>query len=636
MSVFDYSLQTKVLDFGLTGMDNYAPDSSLASALKPRPLISNEREHANVIRIDRIEHDLVKDRMQEEADRNILKDDIAMFATSLKTIVDFDNHTEFVLNNLNSSITKAEQSRVKDENFLLAAINENVEAVNDIIANQQALTAAEKADLIMEQVINSSRAVAHTSAAIADGVGVIPIFGPNVASGAKVLADTAEAVADTTAAIKASQISQQLSTAFSALRTVHEHPNKFIEAAVNTIRTGEDLVPKLKQIVDRSRRANELTFSRVTVPGSISHSHAYVSVLDDYDVLMVYHIKPSTGAYGIKASIGSRRVSYSLHGLFGELDSFGFGPEIMASGIVALPPIGSRQVEFNTVINADRCRAMLMALQSPGLSLSDEEYVGYFEQYLCRAIEPTNRTVLSALHSSFDSIHSDSMSNDMHFDHVAMLGHLDTHRQKHKDNLEAKLPGSSDILVPLGHVNRAHSTHTLALKSTFRIGDFRVYDYFIGPFTHSGKFVIGVVIDSMYVGSYTDNRRFIYSQYSGHEGQRINSVANSSEAPIRLELTLTVKSDLTIEGVEGDRAVFRVYGVDLHSVRVITGLSEGSDAVIQPPMTTSDHKALGFDYGFMRRHIDPKIVNNTADLGYHEWEQYHGNGNWTNIKPSEA
>lgn len=621
---YDFSNQTD-LRFGLSGPDGYTPDVSLPAALKPRPLISNEREHANVLRLDTIEQAVLTARKQEEADRTAIKQDLNLVSEFFHDVINHDTQVGFIMNQLNQEMSLMEHNRTEDEVSLLNAINENTDAINEILSNQRALSAAERAELIVEQTINIARATAKGAEAAASGVGVIPVFGPVFSNGAKVVADTAEAVADTAAAIKESQILSTLVDSFHSMRSLYDHPTDMLTAAVNMSSSASELGASLKILSNRVRSMDSLNFQKVSVPGETMHSTAYVMSNQEYGQSVVYYIKPSSSTVHIHASISDRSVAFNLHESFGQRDVNGMGALIANFGVVDSNVNGARIVEFNTIISADRIQAMLMAMQRTRVILTVEERIGYFEQYIVRGIKPDNKTLLADTDSIFADLHSSAHNYAVSDRQSRNARHLIEARNKQRDTHD-NTSGTHHVDSALDH--RYAAAHIIKLTSKFRIGGYSVFEYYFGPLTHSGTYAVSAIGDAI-------NATAMYVQIAGRSGQVV-TLNVSGETAANRTINLTVGDDHSIShggtNFQCDRLVFRIYMINPLSVTIAIGPTANS------PITADDmidHKNIdahidgGLDYDYTRRMIDPVNITSIS-FSYRPWDFFKGNGDWTN------
>lgn len=615
------------MSFGLSGSDGYTPDVSLPAALKPRPLISNEREHANVIRLDTIEQSVLSVRKQEESDRTAIKQDMDEVAHLMNDVVNYDTQVGFVMGQLNQEMTVMEHNRTADETSLLNAINDNSAAINGVMENQKVLSAAEKSELILERAINISRATAKGAEAAASGVGTIPIFGPVLSNGAKVIADTAEAFADTAAAIKEGQILSTLVDSLHALRTTNSHPMDMLNSAVTVANSAGELAGALKTLGNRVRSMDSLNYQKVTIPGETSHSTAYISSTREYGQSVTYFVKPSSAVHYIHATISDDNVGYKIHEAFGGRDINGMGAEVTSSGPVNLNLSNARIVEFNVIIPIDRVQAILMSLQQRDMKLSIEERIGYFEQYVVRGIKPDNKRLNSTIDEHYAALHSHAHNKDISVKQVKMAEYL---LAKRSDAKLAHPVGLGEHHYDNALEHRYSAGHAVRLTSTFRVGSYSVFEQYVGPFTHAGEYTVGMSTET--IGS-----KVMIFQLAGHVGQVLMRRSNSDgKSLFMFSLSVDEDHNLTADKIdfECDRLILRAYVLNPISCSYMIGPATGkhvsATAMIQHK-SISDHIAHGLNYDYVRRMISPAAVQRTA-FGFNLWSSYVGNGNWGELE----
>ncbi|AGK29952.1 VP4 [Banna-like virus strain Balaton/2010/HUN] len=611
------------LGSGLAGPDRTVSDGTFNSMVMPRAVISNEREHASKVRLDKLEHRQARDEKQAASDRQAINDDYKYMGDALKDMVNLDIATEHQLLKLGSSMYKTDHEREVELTEVLELVKENREEVNGILKNQQAITAAERAELIINMITAGSRSAAAAARAAADGIGTIPIFGPCLANGAKIGADVAESVADAAEAIKDSQIIAQLDAGYQALQSMHAAPTDIIKPAVAIATTVPELIGTLQNIAAKQRSHTDIAFKKVAT-GDVVRASVLIKPSRplEYESWQIYIIHPSQGSLGALVHIEGGRIRYRVMTQYEPSGDLGFGVDVIKSGSVDHSREGTR-VLFHAKTTSKYLVAMLLAMEKIAPTLSQGEVIGYFEQFINLALEPDNLSLADAYHTELANLVSKTSSIDWSVHDEKMHQWLEKKKVDNRAVMTVKRSvADADRHYPM-HFNDLRSAPVYCeLTTKHEVAGYSVFNYMLGPWNHSGTFKIFVTVDD-----FNDDNWF--SQIVSSEGQIVSS-NNLIGAPARVNvMEVDELGEVDFLGKKHDRFQLKIYVKNPHSVRAYRGWEDGHSAPRIEPRTSEHYASRMYDYSCFDRDISPSHLT-IDDYGVHPWTDY-AQGNWTNV-----
>nr|UHS71866.1 MAG: viral structural protein VP4 [Seadornavirus sp.] len=606
----------------LAGPDKTVSDGTFNSMVMPRAVISNEREHASKMRIDKLEHTVARDERQADSDRTAINDDFKVIGGAFKDIVNLDIATQHQLTKLGAAMYQADHEREAEMTKILELIRENETEINGILKNQEAITAAEKAELIINMITAGARSAAAAGRAAADGIGTIPIFGPSIANGAKIAADVAESIADAAEAVKDSGILAQLDSAYQALQTVHIAPQDIVKPAVAAAGTATDLVASMQQIIANLRAHTDIAFKKVTTGEVVLRSYMIKPTKPvEYDSWQLYFLHPAQGSLGVILLIKGNKVGYQILTQYKPSPTSGFGDIVLKSGYVEKTLWGTR-VDFQVKVPCNQLIAMVFAIEKM-TGLSQGEVIGYFEQFANLGLEPDNADLLDVYHRELSALNSKGSTIDWKKHDEAMHTWLETKKEDNRSKVATRSITDADRHYPL-HFNDLRST-PLACKvqSKHDVDGYTVHSYLLGPWNHSGTIKYYVAVDSFEM----DEQWYI--QEIGPHGQSISAKTTQHEPVLVSILGVTQRGEVSNQNVLTDRKQLRIYVKNPHTVRVYRGWENGHTAPRIGAKTADYYKTSNFRYNTFDRDIAPSHLR-LGDQGYHAWTEYR-NGNWTNV-----
>nr|WFJ61571.1 VP4 [Kadipiro virus] len=628
MSTMNYSRPNAISALSASGFRGYVPDSSVSSALIPRLVVTNDREHVLAGRLKRIEDNIAKNKLTEHDDIEVVKSDYESIANNFKEQIKFDNATDRALHDFSTQIKIVDSEREKEMTVLLGAVNDNSQAINNIIKDVTVIDNIEKANLILEKVIAVSRATAKTAEIAADGVGVIPVFGPSVANGAKIAAHTAEMVANTSEAVKASGILNDLNETFKAVTSVHSRPNDLIKSAVKSTNNAVDLAAKLKVMIDSARRKNDVGLSKISIPSMVVKSTVeWPRIIDAYDTHCVYKLHPPNGSVGLIIEVKNTLISYQLKKQYGKVDSDGFGDTIISGGRIVGIAGAKRIVDFHLSVDAAHSLAMVMALQSLSNRLDSTSIVGYFEEYFELGMRVEKPEVDNAFSNHLHDLTVDTSYIDWHKYETEMLN---THSERKTALInevnESFGVGSSTHMVPDGFITLETSPTIIELTPVMKIGAYSVYEHLFGPFVNTGTYTYNLVVDV--IGQPTK----WYTQLVDVRGQVVSSSALDALPTQPVDLIIGSKGAMSTipdsSGLLVDRRLLRIYVKQPKCVRVFCGWKSGVSSFRFTPKTLEEQKAFSHEFSRLHRFLDPNSDVAITE-GSNVWEAYT-KGNYNN------
>lgn len=622
MATFNYDVTSTTANLTRIGLDRYAPDSSFGSALKPRLVASNEREHALALRLNKIEHNILENRKQEHLDRDALKQDFNATASVLDTVIDFDNHTEHMLHNIAAQVKAVDHEREKEMTLILSAVNENSVAIDNIIKDVQVLDNTQRAELILEQITDVARSTAKAAEIAADGVGVVPVFGPSIANGAKVVANGAELVANTADAIKASGILRELDTVFKAVNTVHERPANLVAASVEATNTATELVGKLKVLMDAAKRRNDAGFAKLTNKDTVRMStFEYPDQQNEYFTHVVYNLHPTNGALGMQVEVRENVIKYDLRKQYGELDVNKFGTSVMQSGAIAGIQRSKTTDQFPLKSSISHCLALVQALSELSGQMDGVSIASYLEQYFVLNLLPDKRPIVNLMNKKLHDLQFSPAGINWHLYETELIASMAAAKPLYRAEVEAKFPGAGMKLVPDKFTSLEATPHLIDLDTQHRIADYGIYEYMVGPFTHSGTYRVNVIVDQLGYDTW-------YMQVMGVKGQVVSANVTDG-APLTTALSFSVSSRGFIDNEQGcDRKMIRIYSKGCKNVRISAGWGPTPAKARIPPKTLEEHVNNPMNYSVFKRHLDP---TRTITTGNRLWTDYTSPGNWNTL-----
>nr|FAA04040.1 TPA: VP4 protein [Kadipiro virus] len=618
----NYSRPNAISALSASGFRGYFPDSSVSSALIPRLVVTNDREHVLAGRLKRIEDNIAKNKLTEHDDIEVVKSDYESISNNFKEQIKFDNATDRALHDFSTQIKIVDNEREKEMTVLLGAVNDNSQAINDIIKDVTVIDNVEKANLILEKVISISRATAKTAEIAADGVGVVPVFGPSIANGAKIAAHTAEMVANTAEAVKASGILNDLNETFKAVTSVHARPNDLIKSAVKSTNNAIDLAAKLKVMIDSAKRKNDAGLSKISIPSIVIKSTVeWPRVIDAYDTHCVYKLHPPNGAVGLIVEVKNTVVTYQVKKQYGDLDFDGFGEVIIAGGKVVGIQGAKRIVDFHLSVDAAHSLAMVMAVQGLGGKIDSTSVVGYFEEYFELGMRVEKPEVDNAFSNHLHDLVVGTSYIDWHKYETEMLN---THTQR-KDILinevnESLGAGSSIHMVPNGFITLETTPTIIELSPVMKIGAYSVFEHLFGPFVNNGTYTYNLVIDVMGTPSKW------YTQLADVRGQVVSSSILDAIPTQPVDLVISGKGSMnTIANSTGllvDRRLLRIYVKQPKCVRIFCGWKNNVPSTRFIPKTVDEQKTFAHDFSKLHRYLDPNATLAITE-GANAWGNYN-------------
>lgn len=604
----------------------------------PKPVITNEREHANVLRLARIEHNLDEARSQEINDRSALKNDLSKVHDQIQHVAKIENQTHVTLDNFASMLNKLDQERYEEGTALLSAIASNSNEIKGLITNVNQLDLAERAELILTKVSSSARAVSKVAEIAGDSVGAaIPIFGAQVSSGAKVIAETAEFVADTTQAVQSSGILKHLDEIFKAITVSSDTPKDIITPALKVSTTTTELIQKIKDIMERNSRSFNLTFEKVHSMGSPLHSYVERHYsLNQYNPIARYIIRPSVGSVDFIIEFSGKEVSiksYKQH----EFKEDGSAKTIIQLGSVPAITGEIIRIDFNCHPNSHQVMAFGQAIRGIS-SVSTIDKMFYLEQFLSIGLKPDNKQLLNRYHSELhDTILSNTYGLDWHQVEAQHGESLKTQKQRLKRSIGASHGESAaDLHVPDEFSDLQKNMLNVKMSSKTVISGYNVYTYLLGPFIRYGEYRVGVIMDDT---NFSGLEQDWYIQLTRCAGNEVFKANTSGDYVYVTKLTINA---LGLDQKLSDLIKIKVYAKKAISVRLIGGWVKGTEVKhvdkkmqaydrAQKNKNDANHEITKcISYATLDRYIDPALITTSADLGYHTWNEY-GNNNWTNI-----
>ncbi|ALR84814.1 VP4 [Mangshi virus] len=606
----------------LAGPDKTVSDGTFNSMVMPKAVISNEREHASKLRVDKLEHIIARDERQADSDRKAINDDFKVIGSAFTDIVNLDVATKHQLTKLGSAMYQADHERESEMTKMLELIRENETEINGILKNQEAITAAEKAELIINMITAGARSAATAGRAAADGVGVIPIFGPSIANGAKIAADVAESVADAAEAVKDSGILSQLDSAYQALQTVHVAPQDIVKPAVAVAGTVTDLVASMQQIISNLRAHTDIAFKKVTTGEVVLKSYMIKPLKPvEYDSWQLYFLHPAQGPLGVVLLIKGSKIGYQVLTQYRPATTPGFGDVVLKSGYVDKTLWGTR-VDFQVKVPCNQLIAMVFAIEKM-TGLSQGEVVGYFEQFVNLGLEPDNADLLEVYHRELAALNSKGSTIDWKKHDEAMHSWLELKKRDNRSKIVAKRSiTDADRHYPL-HFNDLRSTPLVCKVQSKHDVDGYTVELLVGTLESSGSIKYYVTVDSFEMDEPW------YIQEIGPSGQSISARTTQHEpVPISI-LDVSPLGEVSDRGVLTDRKQLRIYVKNPHTVRVYRGWENGHSTPRIEARTTEYYKSSNFRYNTFDRDIAPSHLL-LGDQGYHAWSEYR-DGNWTNV-----
>jgi len=617
------TIPQKGIGQSLAGPDKTVSDGTFNSMVMPKAVISNEREHASKLRIDKLEHTIARDERQADSDRQALNDDFKVINNAFTDIVNLDVATQHQLTKLGSAMYQADHEREEELTKLTELIRENEVEINGILKNQEAITAAEKAELIINMITAGARSAAAAGRAAADGIGVIPIFGPSIANGAKIAADVAESIADAAEAVKDSNIIAQLDSAYQALQTVHIAPHDIVKPAAAVADTTVDLIASMQQIMSNLRSHTDIAFKKVTTGDVILKSYMIKPNKPvEYDSWQLYFLHPAQGSLGVILLIKGDRIGYQVLTQYKPFAKTGFGEIVLKTGYVDKSLWGTR-VDFQVKVPCNQLIAMVFALEKM-TGLSQGEVVGYFEQFVNLGLEPDNTDLLEVYHQELSRLNSKGSTIDWKKHDAEMHTWLETKKTENRSQMVVKRSASeADRHYPL-HFNDLRCTPLVCkVRSKHDVDGYTVHSYLLGPWNHSGVIKYYVSVDSF------EMDELWYVQEIGPSGQSISARTNQHEPVLVSMLDVSELGEVVDHGKRTDRKQLRIYVKNPHTVRVYRGWENGHTAPRIASKTTEYYRTSNFRYNTFDRDIAPSHLT-LGDQGYHAWSEYR-DGNWTNI-----
>nr|WPS64196.1 VP4 [Banna virus] len=609
----------------LTGNDRTVADGTFNSMIMPRAVIANEREHFMKTRIDKIEHDLNRSAKQEMMDRQSLAEDYNALNLAVGQEIKLDVATQHQLNRLGSAMYKADHERETELTDLINRIRENEVTVNGILENQKAITAAERADLLLEVVASTAKSVSAAGRAAADGSGVVPVFGPSVANGIKVGIDIADSVAEAAIAVKESGIITQLNDVYHAFQSVHVAPNDVIKPAAVVAGTSTELIGNLQAIYSRLRSHSDIGFKKATVGDVIPNSYMIKPVNSaEYASWQLYVIHPVQGSLGLVVQLMGDALTYNVFAQYGTTSASEFGKTVLTGGATNTALEGTK-VKFQTKVTAQQALALTMALKDAASMLSQGELIGYFEQYINLALEPDNLSLQDNMHKYHHLLTSQNSPIDWNYHDEEMHKWLDGRKTTNYDAMQKK-DGTviADIHIPKVFNDLRNTTLHCKLEGKQTIAGYTVYEYLIGPWAHYGDIDYSVVVDTL------NEETKWYCEVIGIDGHLLIEKSVQHKPEKILELTVNDSGVASFNSKNHDRLKLKVYVKDSLSVKVFRNWI-GINAPRVKTKMFNDHIGVNYDYSHFDKNISPAHLTLT-DLGWHTWDQYNA-GNWTNIKP---
>nr|AYN64410.1 VP4 [Banna virus] len=608
----------------LTGNDRTVSDGTFNSMIMPKAVIANEREHFMKTRLDKIEHELSRNAKQEIADRQSLADDYKALNLAIGQEIRLDVATQHQLNRLGSAMYKADHERESELTDLINRIRENEVTVNGILENQKAITAAERADLVLEIVASTAKSVSAAGRAAADGSGVVPIFGPSVANGIKAGIDIADSVAEAAIAVKESGIVTQLNDVYHAFQSVHVAPNDVIKPAVAVANSSTELVGNLQAIYSRLRSHSDIGFKKVTVGDLIPNSYMIKPVNStEYSSWQLYVVHPVQGSLGLVVQIMGDALTYNVFGQYGVSSASEFGKTVLTGGVTNTALEGFK-VKFQTKVTAQQALSLVMALQDATSKLSQGEMIGYFEQYINLALEPDNLSLLENMHKYHHLLTSQDSPIDWNYHDEEMHKWLEARKNANRETMKQKEGQvAADIHIPKVFNDLRNTTMHCKLDGQQNIAGYTVYEYLIGPWAHQGDIDYSVVVETL-----SEETKW-YCEIIGIDGHLILEKSAQHKPEKILELTVDDKGITQFKSKNHDRLKLKVYVKDALSVKVFRSWI-GINVPRVKTKLFNDLVNFKYDYSHFDKNISPKHLR-LNDLGWHTWDQYN-NGNWTNIK----
>lgn len=601
-----------------TAADSYVVDNSVEASLKPRLVISNDREHRVVQRFERLEHAIDVNRQTEALDRDALIDDVSVVASSLKHVCDYEDETQHTIHLLSNNIKSVEQERIREMHGITGAILRNKETVDSLIKDVAALSMTQRAELILQQVTDTARAVGKAAEITSDGIGIVPVFGASIANGSRVIAHTAEFAANTADAIKASGILKHLDEAYRAISVIHERPLDIISVAVATAHDSTDLITKLQHSYEHAKHEINAGFSKVSVKDAIKFSSAIIFG-DDLTYLpnVIYNLHPTAGGLGLQVWLHGNKVGYALRKQFGdELDEYGYGLTVLTSGDMPRHPGDGKAKSFILRVTLDSALAMVKAFAVNSEHMSVHDIVGHLEQFFCLSMTPDDDIIMEAynLHKHDQIMLDNTFRDDIRSDLITHNEGKLVHQKKHH---KEKFGDNKFDAHSTSHIEQL--VHTSSLQCLARISSYSIFEYALANQIYEGKKNVFLVVDQ-----YVDSPWYV--QVIGFKGQTIYKF-NENGTPISTPLVFKINNIGIING-DSDSALIRVYVKKAKHVRIIVGWDKTTNVTRNPIKETHEYEhGIGASEYFCR-HIVP---NDNPTLGRHTWSEY-ADGNYTVTK----
>nr|WCF59149.1 MAG: VP4 [Eriocheir sinensis reovirus 1] len=551
--------------------------------------------------------DIKRASRDSDAYRSQLESDL----NAMSSFINHDHDKSVASDRVLHHLADALHSEIDNENDLAAdlasAVVKDEDTIKQIIEDVKVVNAAEKADLVLEQISTYATVARDTANLAADAAEVIP-FGASAAGVIRTGADVADLVAQTTTTIQRSGITKSLGNVVTNLHTGELSPTDLLTQSMAVAKDVEGLVKEMKTIPMRRERRLDLTFASASDPTSIKHDTEYYSVYGIEGAPMFYVVRDSRSPYYTKIKVDGYGLTYEV---IRRID----GVVRLSNGSVSLSgtkkKIANRS-EMHSVMaicklfgsftgisyNVNTVRSVIETLITLGTvtreAMTDDTYNSYM-----------------TYKSEFD--HDDAER----VDHSSLIQQLSANREAWKADNPSRVPLlTRDSRVKFTDQLRASKLNLLFVEGN----DYSVYGCSYGPISKSGTLKVAYMVggcsstSKAIVQMATQSKNFVATVQDDSMGQRSFTISKTGGLHI----------------AEGDMLFIRVYVKSDMTPRVYMKLMDTDDG-FDSPVTNDNHNAsveLKRDYKNRFIEVPSNITSFTLTTGAVSWSSYIP-PNWT-------
>uniref|UniRef100_A0A2V0R9J7 VP4 n=1 Tax=viral metagenome TaxID=1070528 RepID=A0A2V0R9J7_9ZZZZ len=551
--------------------------------------------------------DIKRASRDDDAYRKQLEVDL----NEMSSFINHDHDKSVASDRVLHHLADALHAEIDNENDLAAdltsAVVKDESAIKQIIEDVKVVNAAEKADLVLEQISSYATIARDTANLAADAAEIIP-FGASAAGVIRTGADIADVVAQTTTTIQRSGITKSLGNVITNLHTGELSPAELLTQSMTVAKDVEGLVNEMKTIPMRRERRIDLTFASASDPTSVMHDTEYYSVYGIEGAPMYYVVRDSRSPYYTKIKVDGYGLTY-------EVIRRSDGVVRLSNGTVSLSgtkkKIANRS-EMHSVMaicklfggftgisyNVNTVRSVIETLITLGTVTREALTVDTYNNYV-------------SYKSEFD--HDDAER----VDHSNLVQQLSDNREAWKTDNPLRVP----LLTRDSRVKFTDQLRSSKLNLLFVEGnDYSVYGCSYGPISKSGTLRVAYMVSGCtgaskaIVQMATQSKNFVSTVQDDSMGQR--------------SFTISKVGGLHI--AEGDMLFVRVYAKSDMTPRVYMKLVDTDDG-FDVPVTNDNHNAsVEFKRDYKNRFIEVpvNITNATLSTGAIAWSDYEP-PNWT-------